>query len=127
MNREPETPSTLSYARPRKAAQDAGKGALLAAILAVPGVAGFCLLAGALLFNSRLAWSTGPKAGLWIWIVAFLCAIISIYLFQSKSQPWWVLVCVVINMIGVIFTLSPFGWLVAAMLYTEIFKSNPSP
>src|SRR4051794_36018149 len=117
MDREPKS-SLLPYGRPKQASEDAGKGALLAAILAVPGVAGFCLLAGALLFHSDLAWAIGQKAGLCIWVIAFICAMISIYRFGSKPQPAWVFCCVVINMIGVIFTISPFGWWVAAMLWT---------
>jgi len=126
MDQRPHSSSTLSYAPPKQPAQDAGKGTLLAALLVAPGIAGLCLLAGALAFDARLAWKIGPAVGLCVWAVAFICAIVSIYLFQRKPQPPWVMICVVFNMIGVIFTLSPIGLWLAAMLWMTIFRSSQS-
>jgi hypothetical protein len=124
MNHEGQARTKLSYARPRPAAQDAGKGALLCTILTVPGLAGFCLLGTALLYRSKLGWTFRPDLVICLWVVAFVCAVINIKISQNKPQPWPAMLCLIINMTSVIFTLSPFGWCLALLIWLAMHPNS---
>ncbi len=105
-------PVVLSYQTPQKNPREAPFDQVWATALSLPGVCGFCLLAGALLMDSRLAWKIGPHAGIFIWAVAFICAVLSFFYFRGRPKTAWVKFCLTLNWIGVAFTVTPPGWIV---------------
>lgn len=110
----PETsqPMVLSYLAPQDRSKESSLDAACAAALALPGLCGFGLLAGALLFESDLAWRIGPRVGIVLWVIAFACAVFSFVYFCGRRKSGWVTVCLVFNWLGVIFALTPPGWIV---------------
>ena len=108
----------LSYRTPQKSPEQSPLDPVWATVLSLPGVCGFSLLAGALVFWWRTAWDTGPRAGIFLWAVAFVCAIVSFFYFRGRPKSAWVKICLAMNWLGVAFTLTPPGWIVPALAIT---------
>jgi hypothetical protein len=108
-------PIVLSYSSPEQRPASWARDQVWATALALPGACGFCLLAGALLFESPLAWAIGPRAGLCCWVVAFFCAAFSVSLFKGRPKSPWVKCCLALNWTGIVFSLTPPGWIVFAL------------
>ena len=102
----------LSYRAPGEDLKESPLDPAWATALALPGVCGFCLLGGALLFESRLAWKIGPHAGIVLWVVALGCAIYSFVYFRERRKSRWVKFCLALNLLGLVFTFTPPGWVV---------------
>jgi len=105
-------PMVLSFSSADNRPASWGRDQVWATALALPGACGFCLLAGALLFDSRFAWHIGPRVGLACWVVAFFCAALSIHLYQGRPKSLWVKCCLALDWMGIVFSLTPPGWLV---------------
>ncbi len=88
---------------------------LWAALLALPGLCGFSLLAGALLFHSELAWRIGPRVGLLIWASALVTAIVSFRYFTGRRKSVMTRICLLLNWAGIVFTILPSGWVILLM------------
>ena len=106
------SPLVLSYHTPQKDPRESPLDPVWATALSMPGVCGFCLLGGALLAGSQVAWKIGPRAGIFLWAVAFVSAIYSFCHFSGRRKSGWVKFCLTLNWLGVLFTLSPGGWIV---------------
>ena len=90
---------------------------LWALLLALPGICGFTLLIGALGFNSRLAWRIGPGIGLRVWAVALACAVYGFCYFRHRKKSLPIILCLAMNWLGVIFTITPPGWIILALAF----------
>jgi hypothetical protein len=93
---------------------------LWALLLALPGVYGFALLIAALGFNSRLAWEIGPRVGLVLWAVAFASATYSFCYFRGRPKSVWTKCCLAMTWLGVIFTVTPPGWIILLLAFAGI-------
>jgi hypothetical protein len=102
----------LAYGRPRNVRGESPQDVLWAALLSLPGLCGFSLLIGALILHSDLAWAIGPRIGIGVWGVAFACAIYSFRYFRGRRKSGWTKFCLALNWLGVIFTVTPPGWLI---------------
>ena len=105
-------PLVSSYRTPQKDPKESPLDPVWATALSLPGVCGFCLLAGALVLGSRTAWRIGPRVGIFIWAVAFVSAVYSFCYFSGRPKSLWVKFCLTLNWLGVIFTVTPPGWIV---------------
>lgn len=107
----------LSHRAPGQDPKQSRWDPLWAALLALPGVAGFSLLVGALVFHSPIAWGIGPRNGLYLWAIAFISAIFSFWYFRCRRKSAGVILCLGLNWFGAIFTVTPPGWIIFGMAF----------
>lgn len=78
---------------------------LIASLLAAPGL--FCWVSLALLLAGRwTGWHPPVDVMLILWGIAVLAAIASILIYRRARKPWYVLLCLAVNVSGLLFTLA---------------------
>jgi hypothetical protein len=90
---------------------------LAATLLCVPGVACWVLFFGVFLWKGAGSGKFGFIEREWfsavilLWIVAVASAIFSIIHYRKMAKPVYVRFCLLVNWAGIVFTLSPLGWI----------------
>jgi hypothetical protein len=95
-------PPILYYHLPRP---DPKPGPLAATFLCLPGILCWCLLA-ALWTHGKGRLPAGPCALLAFWPIAIASALASIIYYWKKPKPWYVIMSVMLNVIGLLFSLA---------------------
>ena len=105
----PDPPSLLSYEPQVK--RPPAPNPLVAALLALPGLACWVMFLCALLTAARVPWLPAPHlsefilfASLGLWPVAVICALISFARYYRPPRPWYVRLCLAVNITGMLFT-----------------------
>jgi len=105
----------LSYHGPQRVPSD-HPDPLRAMLLCLPAMICWALFFGIITRLSRL-----PRSLYWlallIWLAGIVTAIYSFMIYYQKRKPWYVVLSLIINWSGIIFTISPVGWLSAYALF----------
>jgi hypothetical protein len=75
---------------------------VLATLLCLPGIACWAVLFSGII--GIFPFHLGIALTLFLWLVAILTAAFSIWFYFKSSKPWYVLLCLVSNVIGLAFT-----------------------
>jgi hypothetical protein len=83
---------------------------LVATLLCIPGLSCWVLFID-FFVQLGLLKSLGKSLALGLWVFAVLVAIFSYVFYRSSKKIWYVRLCLLINGAGLVFTVSPLGWI----------------